>query len=747
MDAPTPRKIAQTTTAPDVVTLATPADSGTDGRRVNLFVRRVPRWLEAIFASSVRQRVQAITIALAILAATGWLAYRGVLSSLVASRELYLRTLVDAKASSLQVWFDDKHQEAERWARVPDVRQATRELAAIARSTSEVRPADDAEIARALTSAAGQRRLRVLNTAILDNDLERGAIKAVALDGRIIVSHDPSHTGLIVDDSVRAELASVFAGGTRFIRPRASTSNALGAPAAVAARPVLWFAAPVRDDDGHVVAALAIGSWADARFARLLAPRVPAIADALADPGSSDAYAFDRRGILLTSSRYTPAGDTPQRPSPGLSVPLRDPGEGEGAAGDRPLTQLVQAAIDARDDAAAGAAARPQSLSGVLARPYRNYAGREVIGAWRWLPEVGVGVAVEVAPDEVYSATQYVRLAMQLFAGMIVIAVVVTLGSTLSLAGLLRERRRLGPYRLHEVIAEGGMATIYRAEHALLKRPTAVKVLKRHLATDELIARFEREVTLTSRLQHPCTVEIYDYGLTRDGSFYFAMEHIDGLTLERLIAVDGPQPAARVAHIMKHVCESLREAHGKGLIHRDVKPNNIMLCERGGEADVVKVVDWGLIKDLHTSVSRDLTRQVRVLGTPDYMAPERIKDSAHATPQVDFYGVGAVAYFLLTGRRLFEAPNAFELQKMVIEREAPRASLLAKEPLPAALDDLIARCLSKDPAVRPRDADELITVFDDLLQSAAWSTERAAHWWRSWRAREMLERPSAPGVA
>ena len=209
------------------------------------------------------------------------------------------------------------------------------------------------------------------------------------------------------------------------------------------------------------------------------------------------------------------------------------------------------------------------------------------------------------------------------------------------MAQLRREARRLGavPPRGQDRRRRHGERV--PAVHALLKRPTALKILKPHLATDELVARFEREVQLASRLEHPATIEIFDYGRTRDGTFFYAMEYIDGITLARLVEQDGAQALPRVAHILKQVCEALREAHGKGLIHRDIKPGNVMLCERGGEADVVKVLDFGLIKDVHATDTRDITQYARVLGTPAYMAPERIRNPADADPTVDIYAVGA----------------------------------------------------------------------------------------------------------
>ena len=428
-----------------------------------------------------------------------------------------------------------------------------------------------------------------------------------------------------------------------------------------------------------MIAALELGIYAEARFTSIFG------LSWLTDSESTvDAYAFDDAGLLLTKSRYFPqlsaAGMLPpDADTAAFNLRLRDPGTDltERLArpddlDERPLTTLVTRAIESRSATDSGA------RDGVLLEPYRNYFGREVIGAWRWLPEYDIGIAVEVARDEAYAPMRYLTTAFFAIFALLVAAVAVALGQTFSVAELGREVRQLGQYRLEAKIEEGGMATVHRAVHALLKRPTAIKILKPHLATDELIARFEREVQLASRLEHPATVEIFDYGRTRDGAFYFAMEYIDGLTLAKLVERDGAQPPARVAHVLKQVCESLREAHAKGFVHRDVKPQNIMLCERGGEFDVVKVVDFGLVKDVHSNDdTRDITQFARLLGTPVYMSPERLRDPAFADPLIDVYGLGAVAYFLLTGnasstRRTSTTCSAWCSRSMPRAPRAPR---------------------------------------------------------------------------
>jgi serine/threonine-protein kinase len=297
-----------------------------------------------------------------------------------------------------------------------------------------------------------------------------------------------------------------------------------------------------------------------------------------------------------------------------------------------------------------------------------------------------------------------------------------------------REGRHLGPYRIGERLGEGGTATVYRATHALLKRPTAVKILKPHMTADEVVARFEREVRLASRLTHPAAIEIYDFGRTRDGTFYYAMEYLDGVTLADLVARDGPLPPGRAAHVLKHVCEALREAHGQGLIHRDIKPQNIMLCQRGGDYDVVKVLDFGLAKDLYGADSRDITQYARVLGTPLYMAPERIGNPGVADPRTDLYSVGALAFNLLTGRPVFSAPTAIDLERATLESVPPRVSAVVGPGVPPELDALVARLLAKDPRDRPQSADAVIDVLMATLASHPWQRDDARGWWQEFYA-------------
>lgn len=286
-----------------------------------------------------------------------------------------------------------------------------------------------------------------------------------------------------------------------------------------------------------------------------------------------------------------------------------------------------------------------------------------------------------------------------------------------------RAASRLGPYTLLRRIGEGGMGTVYEARHELLKRPTAVKVLSRQ-ASAEALGRFEREVQLTSRLTHPNTIAIYDYGRTEGGIFYYAMEYLDGVDLEVLVESLGPMPAPRVAHVLRQVAGSLREAHAEGLTHRDVKPGNVVLCERGATPDVVKVLDFGLVRETDARAPA-VSRPGVVVGTPAYMAPEAITDPSGVGPPADVYSLGCVAYFLLTGRDVWVGGSMKLGAQGGAEPEPP--SKHAPTPVPPALEALVLACLRREAKARPT-CEEVLRALDDPTL-AAWSERDARAFW------------------
>ncbi|WP_394822442.1 protein kinase domain-containing protein [Pendulispora albinea] len=315
------------------------------------------------------------------------------------------------------------------------------------------------------------------------------------------------------------------------------------------------------------------------------------------------------------------------------------------------------------------------------------------------------------------------------------IAVCAVLSATIyGLRQQIEKARRLGQYTLDEKIGEGGMGIVYRAHHAMLRRPTAVKLLPPDRVGDEAIQRFEREVQLTAELTHPNTITVYDYGRTPDGVFYYAMEFLDGASLQAMVEATGPQAPARTIHVLRMVAGALAEAHGRGLIHRDIKPANIILSERGGMPDVATVLDFGLARDVANGEDRGLTFDGKIMGTPMYLAPEVIKQANAADARSDIYALGAVAYFMLTGRTVFEASTIVEVCGHHLHSPVVPPSLRLGAPIPPDLEALVVRCLSKDPGERPPSANALSEALA-ALDVPAWTADHARAWWRTYGAR------------
>lgn len=298
--------------------------------------------------------------------------------------------------------------------------------------------------------------------------------------------------------------------------------------------------------------------------------------------------------------------------------------------------------------------------------------------------------------------------------------------------------KKLGQYRLKELIGAGGMGEVYLAEHQLLKRPCAIKLIHPGKAADpRALARFEREVRITARLSHWNTVEIFDYGRTDDGTFYYVMEYLPGMSLASLVENHGPLPPERVVHLLCQTCDALREAHSVGLIHRDIKPGNIFAAQRGGVFDVAKLLDFGLVKPLSEEESVHLTLDGSIAGSPLYMAPEQAIGKTEPDARSDIYSLGAVAYYLLTGRPPFEGDKPFEiLVAHAKDAVVPPSHHLAE--IPPDLEQVVIRCLAKDPADRFANAAELKEALLACHAAGQWSEELAAKWWQGTAAEPEL---------
>jgi len=306
----------------------------------------------------------------------------------------------------------------------------------------------------------------------------------------------------------------------------------------------------------------------------------------------------------------------------------------------------------------------------------------------------------------------------------------------------IRQAMRLGQYTLEKKLGEGGMGMVYRASHAMMRRPTAVKLLQLEKAGEASMARFELEVQQTARLTHPNTITIYDYGRTPDGVFYYAMELLDGATLEAVVERDGPQPPGRVLRAMEMVAGGLAEAHDIGIIHRDIKPANIFLCRQGGELDIAKVLDFGLVKVVEESQDADLTRDGVVSGTPQYMAPEAITDPDTVDGRSDLYALGAVGYFMLTGEQVFTGDVAEICGHHLHTEPIPPSERLGRE-LPAELEAVVMQCLAKKPGDRPQSANEIRERLAACRDIPRWRQADARTWWQEHG--EAIQREPADG--
>ncbi len=290
------------------------------------------------------------------------------------------------------------------------------------------------------------------------------------------------------------------------------------------------------------------------------------------------------------------------------------------------------------------------------------------------------------------------------------------------------EARQLGQYHLRRRIGSGGMGEVYLAEHQLLKRPCALKLIRAASLSDPAaLERFEREVRITATLSHPNTVEIYDYGRTEDGTYYYVMEYLPGLSLEQLVRRHGPLPPGRVVYLLRQVCRALGEAHAAGLIHRDIKPSNIFAARRGGMDDVGKLLDFGLVRLGAFGKPTQISEAGQILGTPLFMSPEQATGLPGVDGRSDLYSLGAVAYYLLTGRPPFEGSGIGILIAHARDPVMPPSSIRAE--VPPDLERVVLRCLSKERTDRYRDAAELERSLSECECSAGWDQDSAAEWW------------------
>ncbi len=658
-------------------------------------------------------------IAAALLCAAGWWVNRTVEKAMHEQRINELKTVLEADLAALGVWMGAQRVTAEILADDEQLRPLVRELLDLA----DAAPNAPSQLVRAQAQTAIRSRL--------GEPVSRGKFIGFAIfspAGMVLAHSSDPPIGAELFGYRQEFIARVMTGGSAVSKP--FTSQFLQADehgAQRAALPCMVAAAPIKGEDGRPIAALGLWIRPEEQFTEIL--------HAARSGKTGETYAFDREGVLLSESRFNDdlraIGLLVDRPDSRsiLNVEVRDPGVNM-VAGERPairrsdqeLTRMAKSAV--------------QGISDHDVDGYRDYRGVPVVGAWKWLDDYDFGVATEIDAAEAFAPVYALRRAFAVLMGLLVAAAVSILLAMLliarqqrELAGAALAAQQFGQYTLVEKLGTGGMGTVYKARHALLRRPTAIKLLNPELISDAAIARFEREVQLTSGLSHPNTVAIYDYGRTPGGTFYYAMEYLDGVNLDELVRKYGPLPEARAVYILRQVCASLAEAHAEGLVHRDVKPANIVLTFRVGLHDFVKVLDFGLAR--HTGIRHDesVTSADIVAGTPLYLSPEAVTRPHQIDARADVYAIGAVAYFLLTGSPVFVGASAAEICLMHVSRTPVPPSQRNQRSLSPALEALVLRCLAKSPENRPEDAAELLLLLEGCQVAGRWTAADASHWW------------------
>jgi hypothetical protein len=667
-------------------------------------------------------------LAALVFGGVGWWVHHSVESAMREEQAAELTAILNADVEALRIWSKDQAAIAQVLAEQPALRPSVRELLDKKGAPATVLP--------------GSRALADIRALLAPPLKTFGYVDffVVTPSMEVLAAGEDSLLKLPIEGYRRSFAEQVLHGRPAVSLPFRSVVMLRDARGVLRADvPTMVVGAAIPDEQGKPLAVLALRLRPEAQFTAIL--------QTARSGESGETYAFAADGLLLSQSRFDSdlkhvglLPDTPESQSI-LTMELRDP-QANIMAGERPslrraeqpLTGLV---AQAKSDGAA-----------VEIAGYRDYRGVPSVGAAQWLPEFGFGVLTRVDEAEAYRPLYVLRRAVWTLFGLLLCSAAVMAAGTVVIARQQRQVekaqqaiKQLGQYTLEEKIGSGGMGSVYRARHTFLRRPTAVKMLNTEQVTAGAIARFEREVQLTSNLNHPNTIAVYDYGRTSDGVFYYAMEYLEGIDLEKLVKNYGSLPEGRVIDILKQVCGSLAEAHGIGLIHRDVKPANIILTARAGLIDFVKVLDFGLVKVVDAEEESKLTQANTLLGTPYYMSPEAVEQPDSITAQSDVYAIGAVGYFLLTGTTVFTGKTIMDVCMKHAHAVPDPPSKRLSYPICPALEAVLLQCLAKDPKDRPQGTRTLLDQLAQCRPAQTWTQADAAAWW------SMFQRTAGPAAA
>lgn len=700
------RKVRKSKTHPNAHMTWASKSIGSAVSRTSFFLRR-QLWIWPI-------------IAVVVLSALGFAVRGAIESTMKKNLASELKTLCDVETAMLAMWYKTQSSNAVSLANDQRVREVVYQLveSGQASQSQERATPDISQVVKQLEKELAPVLSSHAYSGYFITDKEK----------RILAS---SHAELIGQQEIPEHdrfLTTALDGETVVCPPFPSVVMVKNEQRQIRiGEPVMYVCAPVRDTNFQVVATLALQIRPQLEFTRILQ---------LGRLGNSgETYAINKSGVMVSGSRFDEdlilLGLLPDQEHSRsiLNVLVRAP-DGDITQGYRatqrrsqlPLTRMAK-------DALAG-------NSNVDVEGYRDYRGVPVVGAWKWLPDQGIGVATEMDVAEAFRPLTILQRTFWGLYALLILSSIAIFIFTVIVARLRREAQKaaiesqqLGQYTLEEKLGAGAMGVVYKGHHAMLRRPTAIKMLGANTVDDASLQRFEREVQITCQLNHPNTIAIYDYGRTPEGVFYYAMEYLDGIDLQTLVEENGPQPESRVIHLLIQICGSLYEAHSEGMVHRDIKPANIMLNRRGCEPDVIKVLDFGLVKAIEEEKQSNQSSAGSLTGTPLYMSPEAIQTPMSVDGRNDIYAVGAVGYFLLTGRPVFEADDLVDLCQQHVDAVPPSPSERLGRPISADLENALLSCLEKSRAKRPQTARDLEEILRKCSSAGKWTAEEGDSWW------------------